>query len=218
MKRSRLVDIILRPLMTSIAVLFFRLKVKNHRGFPKGPLILAGNHISNWDPPFIAAAVPRGVHFMAKSGLFKTPSLSWIMHKLGAFPINRKSSVNSGAINTAIELINQGAAVIIFPEGTRSKDGVMLPAKAGVGYIAHATGAPVMPFFLEGMDEPKKSLFFKSRFRVTFGQVISPETLEIRFGEGGSKKSAEYIMEQIKEVKKIEQTQRRRGKERNLNE
>ncbi len=216
MKRSCLVDFILRPLMTSIAVLCFRLKVKNRRKFPKGPLILAGNHISNWDPPFIAAAVPRGVHFMAKSSLFKTPRISWIMHKLGAFPINRNSTVNSGALNTAIELINCGAAVIIFPEGTRSKDGVMLPAKPGVGYIAHATGAPVMPFFLEGMDEPKKSLFFKSRFRVTFGQVIAPEVLEVYFEQGGSKKSAEFIMEQIKETKRIENTQRRKGKERNV--
>ncbi len=211
MKRSILVDIILRPVIVTIAVLAFRVKVVNWRNFPKGNLILAGNHISNWDPPFIAAAVPRAVHFMAKSSLFKTRFLSWFMQKLGAFPINRRSNVNSGALNKAIELVNSGGAVIIFPEGTRSRNGVMLPAKAGVGYIAHATSAPVLPFFLEGMDDPKSTLLFKSRFSVTFGEIIMPEELEIMHDKGGAKMSAEYILNKVKEIK-----DKTKGKERNF--
>ncbi len=201
MKRSILVDIILRPVIVTVATLVFRMKVVNWRKFPKGGLILAGNHISNWDPPFIAAAVPRGVHFMAKSSLFKTRFLSWFMHNLGAFPINRRSTVNSGALNKAIELVNNGEAVIIFPEGTRSRNGVMLPAKAGVGYIAHATSAPVLPFFLEGMDDPKSTLLFKSRFKVTFGDLIMPEELEVMHKQGGAKVSAQYILNKVKEIK-----------------
>lgn len=201
MKRSLLVDIILRPVIISLATVIFRMKVKNRSNFPKGGLILAGNHISNWDPPFIAAAVPRAVYFMAKSSLFKTRFLSWFMQKLGAFPINRRSAVNSGALNKAIELVNQGAAVIIFPEGTRSRNGKMLPAKAGVGYIAHAAGVPVLPFFLEGMDDPASTLLFKSRFKVTFGQIITPEALEVLHKEGGAKKSAEFILEKVKKIK-----------------
>ncbi len=210
MKRSILVDIVLRPIIVTLAVVLFRMKVVNWRHFPKGGLILAGNHISNWDPPFIAAAVPRGVHFMAKSSLFKTRTLSWFMHKLGAFPINRRSTVNSGALNKAIELVNQGQAVIIFPEGTRSRDGKMLPAKAGVGYIAHATGAPVLPFFLKGMDDPKSTLLFKSRFQVTFGQIITPGELEAIHRQGGAKKSAEFILEKVKEIN----IETKKGKER----
>ncbi len=197
MKRSILVDIVLRPIIVTLAVVLFRMKVVNWRHFPKGGLILAGNHISNWDPPFIAAAVPRGVHFMAKSSLFKTRTLSWFMHKLGA-------------LNKAIELVNQGQAVIIFPEGTRSRDGKMLPAKAGVGYIAHATGAPVLPFFLKGMDDPKSTLLFKSRFQVTFGQIITPGELEAIHQQGGAKKSAEFILEKVKEIK----IETKKGKER----
>ncbi len=211
MKRSPLVDIILRPIIITLAAVFFRMSVVNRKNFPKGNLILAGNHISNWDPPFIAAAVPRGVHFMAKASLFKTRLLSWIMLKLGAFPINRRSTVNTDALKKAIELINMGAAVIIFPEGTRSRHGKMLPAKAGVGYIAHATSAPVMPFFLEGMDDPISTLLFKSRFRVTFGQVILPVELEAQYEQGGAKISAEYILDKVKEIRKT----RSKGKERN---
>ncbi len=201
MSRSPMVDIILRPIICTIAAVVFRMKVVNRKNFPKGNLILAGNHISNWDPPFIAAAVPRAVYFMAKSSLFKTRFLSWFMLNLGAFPIYRRSAVNSGALNKAIELVNHGKAVIIFPEGTRSKDGNMLPAKAGVGYIAHATKAPVLPFFLEGMDDPKSTLLFKSRFRVTFGTLISPEELESIHQLGGAKKSAEHILNQVKEIR-----------------
>lgn len=211
MKRSILVDIILRPVIVTIAVLGFRMKVVNWRHFPRGNLILAGNHISNWDPPLIAAAVPRAVHFMAKSSLFKTRFLSWFMQKLGAFPINRRSNVNSGALNKAIELVNSGGAVIIFPEGTRSRNGIMLPAKAGVGYIAHATSAPVLPFLLEGMDDPKSALLFKSRFSVTFGEIILPEELEIMHEKGGAKVSAEYILNKVKEIK-----DKTKGKERNF--
>jgi len=201
MKRSPLVDIIIKPVIVTLATILFRMKVKNRKNFPQGSLILAGNHISNWDPPFIAAAVPRAVYFMAKSSLFKTRFLSWFMQKLGAFPINRRSAVNSSALNRAIELVNRGTAVIIFPEGTRSRKGKMLPAKAGVGYIAHATGAPVLPFLLNGMDDPKSALMFKSRFTVTFGKIISPEELEILHEQGGPKKSAEFILDKVKEIK-----------------
>jgi len=201
MKRSILVDILLRPVITTIAVVFFRMKVINRNNIPDGGVIMAGNHISNWDPPFIAAAVPGAVHFMAKSSLFKTRFLSWFMHKLGAFPINRRSTVNSGALNTAIDLVSRGEVVIIFPEGTRSKNGKLLPAKPGVGYIAHATEAPVVPFFMEGMDDPLSALLYKSRFKVTFGQPVSPEELEEQYRLGGSGRSAGYILEKVREIK-----------------
>jgi len=202
MNRSPLVDIILRPVIITISTLCFRMKVSNKKNCPKkGSLILAGNHISNWDPPFIAAAVPRGVHFMAKSSLFKPGFWSWAMYKLGAFPINRRSSVNSGAIHTSIDLVNAGNAVIIFPEGTRSKDGKLLPAKAGVGYIANATKAPVLPFCLTGMDTPKETLLFKSRFTVTFGKLIPAEILEEKHEIGGAQGVADYIMEKVQEIK-----------------
>lgn len=206
MNRSILVDIILRPIIITISALFFRMKVTNRRNCPKkGPLILAGNHISNWDPPFIAAAVPRAVYFMAKLSLFKPPFWNWAMNKLGAFPINRRSSVNSGAIHSAVNLVSAGKAVIIFPEGTRSKDGNLLPAKAGVGYIANATHAPVLPFCLNGMDKPKETLLFKSRFSVVFGELISAEELDEKHKVGGAQGVADYIMKKVQEIKTIEE-------------
>jgi len=205
MKRSPFVDILLRPLITIIAAVFFRLKAENRKFIPRGGLILAGNHISDWDPPFIAAAVPRGVHFMAKSEMFKTALLSNVMHALGAFPVNRSSSVNSDALKTAIDLVLDGNAVIIFPEGTRSKTGRLLPSKAGVGYMAHATKAPVVPFFISGTDHPIGAFFFKARFCITFGAPLTSEELEKHYESGGPGESARYIMEKVKEMKDIKE-------------
>ena len=211
MNRTPLVDFLLRPFVAVVARVLFRLKTHNRSVIPKkGGIIIAGNHISDWDPPFVGAAVPRGIYFMAKSELFRNPISRWFLTSLGAFPVYRKASVNKLALNTARDHVLAGEGLIIFPEGTRSKDGRMLPAKAGVGHIAHATGVPVYPFFVSGTDRPLAALFFRTRFKVRFGEPISPETLMKCHEEGGPGRSAEYIMQKVKELKKIEE--RKKGK------
>ncbi len=206
MNRTPLVDFLLRPFVAVVARVLFRLKTYNRHIIPKkGGIIIAGNHISDWDPPFIGAAVPRGIYFMAKSELFSNPLSSWFLSALGAFPVYRKASVNKDALNTARDHVLAGKGLVIFPEGTRSKNGRMLPAKAGVGHIAHATGVPVYPFFVRGTDHPLGALFFRTRFLVRFGEPISPEILRKCHEEGGPKRSAEYIMQKVRELKEIEE-------------
>lgn len=210
MKRVCLVDILIRPFVVVVARVLFRLKTINKNIIPKeGGIIIAGNHISDWDPPFVGAAVHRGAHFMAKSELFEKPFISTLMYAMGAFPVYRKASVNKEAMKTARDLVKAGKAMIIFPEGTRSRNGKLLPAKAGVGHIAHATGAPVYPFFVSGTDRPLAAFLFRTRFRVRFGEPISPETLLKCNEEGGPRRSAEYIMQKVKELK-IEEIKERK--------
>lgn len=206
MKRNDfLVDFILRPFVEIIARVFFRLKVSNRGSIPRsGGIILAGNHISDWDPPFVGASIPRGVHFMAKSELFRIPVVGLFLKMLGAFPVYRSATVNTDALRTAIELLKEGRAVIIFPEGTRSRGGRMLRPKPGVGYIASAAGAPVHPFYVRGTDHPWKALFFMDRFRVDFGERIEPEELAAAHAEGGPSASAQYIMDRVKRIKETE--------------
>ncbi len=211
MKRTRLTDCLARPFLTVIAYLVFRMKVVNRKIIPKtGGIIIAGNHISDWDPPFVGVSVPRGVHFMAKSELFRNPLIGSFLGGLGAFPVYRKSSVNRDALNTAAEIVNRGEALIIFPEGTRSKTGKMLPPKPGVGYIAHATSAPVYPFHVSGTESPAAAAFFRTRFRVSFGEPIAADTLEGIHASGGPAAVAMHIMEQVKRIK--EEEERTKGK------
>ena len=211
MKRNRLTDCLARPFLTVVAYLVFRLKVTNRKIIPKtGGIIIAGNHISDWDPPFVGVSVPRGVHFMAKSELFKNPIIGSFLGGLGAFPVYRKSAVNRDALNTAADIVNRGNALIIFPEGTRSKTVKMLPPKPGVGYVAHSTGAPVYPFYVSGTESPAAAAFFRTRFRVRFGEPIAADTLEGIHASGGPAAVATHIMEQVKRIK--EEEERTKGK------
>ncbi len=200
-KRSLITDILIKPLAVILSRVFFRLSVKGARKLPrKGGFILAGNHISDFDPPIVGVSVPRAAYFMAKSELFKNPFYGSLLKMMGAFPVYRRSTVNSSALKTSEDVVNSGNVLIIFPEGTRSKDGKMLPAKPGVGYIANNTGAPVYPFMLSGTDDPAGALLFKHRFKVVFGDQIKPETVRALNEQGGPKKIAEYIMDKVKEI------------------
>jgi len=119
-----------------------------------GPLIIAANHMSNADPPFIggwlAPALRRRPVFLAKDVLFKGP-LGVLIRSLGAEPVNSGGS-DIGAYRTAKGILDEGGVVAILPEGTRSFDGVLAQPKPGVSLLATRTGAPVLPVGISGTD------------------------------------------------------------------
>jgi 1-acyl-sn-glycerol-3-phosphate acyltransferase len=117
-----------------------------------GPLIIAANHMSNVDPPFIggwlAPALQHRPTFLAKESLFKGP-LGLLIRSLGAEPV--KSGGNDiGAYRVAKGILDKGGVLAILPEGTRSFDGVMTQPKPGVSLLATRTGAPVLPVGISG--------------------------------------------------------------------
>lgn len=146
----------------------YRTEVYGRENVPKeGGAIIAANHISLWDPPFLGAFCPRRVSFMAKKELFEHPVFSSLITRLGAFPVNR-GAADRAAIKTALSVLAEGKCLGLFPEGTRSKTGKLGEAEAGIGLIAYKANVPIVPVAITGTNS--KGLFPK--FTIRFGKPI----------------------------------------------
>lgn len=112
-----------------------------------GPLIVAGNHVSVIEGPLVGYAVGRVrlPSFIAKEELFRFPPLAWTLRELGCIPLDRGGRGDVKALRGALTVLGSGGCMIVFPEGTRSKDGKPLKPKAGVGLLARQSGAAVVP-------------------------------------------------------------------------
>ncbi len=164
----------------------FGFRVQGAEKVPRhGGVIIACNHISEMDPPVLGFSIPRTFAIMAKVELFRHRFGDFYLRKLNAFPVNRVG-IDTKALRTAIEFLKGGEAVVIFPEGTRSHDGRLLPVKSGISLIASASEAPVLPAFIWGTDHPGKALTRKGKpFSVHFGRLISSRKLmEIKKNKG----------------------------------
>ena len=159
-------------LLTLLPVLSLisRVRVAGRENIPDGGYIAASNHPSNLDALFVALAIRRRIRFMAKSELFGG---RWggLLNRLGAFPVQR-GVWDTDAFETAATVLGRGRVMSIFPEGGVHADRV--PAKSGVGHIAHLAGATVLPVYLDGT----RSLYTPWRWpkvRVVIGAPLSVE-------------------------------------------
>jgi 1-acyl-sn-glycerol-3-phosphate acyltransferase len=152
----------------------FRYRMTGQENLPaQGGYILAANHLSLWDPPLIATLVPAHIHYMAKQELFEIPILSSLLRVLGVFPVKR-ATADRGAIRTAINLLQAGKVVGIFPEGTRSKTGRLQQPEAGLELIASLAKVPVVPIAIVGTNRVFKAGCLIPHFEVHFGKAVCP--------------------------------------------
>lgn len=175
---------VILTVVTPLVRLLFPFKVKGRERVPSAQdcprLILCSNHISIIDPVFLLVAQKRAVRFMAKAELFRNPVLRWLLGRMfGAFAVNRGKG-DTGALDTARELVEQGELMGIFPEGTRSKDGRLGRAKSGAALIASQTGAAILPVAI--VTKNQKVRLFR-RTTIVFGEIITPEELHLRDAE-----------------------------------
>lgn len=165
---------LLRLVMLPLSMLVYRAHTRNAAEVPGcGPAIIAPNHFSAMDHFFCGIYLRRRVRFMAKSQLFKG-ALAPILQHGGAFPV-RRGQRDEQAIETALSLLRGGGVVVIYPEGGRSRSGsIGEHARPGVGRLALATGAPVIPVAIHGSASVRawKRLRFP-RVTVAYGRPLS---------------------------------------------
>ena len=152
---------ILKPLAVLLMRLYFRLEARGAEQVPPtGPLLLVSNHSSVLDPPLVGGAAPRQLSFLAKAELFDIPLLGRLIRALNARPVRREGS-DARALKTALKVLEEGRALLVFPEGTRGPEGVLREAKPGAGMLAVLSGAVVVPVLITGSGRalPKGAAF-----------------------------------------------------------
>jgi len=153
--------------VSSVFRSLFRYRVVGAEKIPRdGGVIVAANHISNFDPPLLGVGVPRPVSYMAKKELFAMPVLAQLLPHLNAFPVDRAAG-GTAALRASLRMLKEGRCVGIFPEGGRNVTGTN-EEKAGAAFLAAASGAPVVPAAIVG----SRRLRPFGRVTVVFGDPL----------------------------------------------
>lgn len=130
--------------------LFFRLRVRGRKNIPKGPAIIAANHASFYDPPLIGCVMwPHVPFFLARGTLFDSKFFSWILKQCRSLPI-KQGGENAALFRQVVKITQKGHKVTLFPEGTRSRDGLLHAPLPGIGLLVMRAQCPVIPMYIEG--------------------------------------------------------------------
>ncbi len=168
-----------------LTLLFFRYRVYGRRNIPaRGGVILAGNHQSFLDPVFCGIGATRPLIYMARETLFRG-FFGRLIHSVNAIPVHRDRA-DVGAMKMVIARLKEGAAVCVYPEGTRSADGRIAAFKAGFGLLCRRSGATVVPVLVDGAFEcwPRhKTLFAPGPIMVWFGKPLLPGQIRLMSNE-----------------------------------
>lgn len=192
---------IVRAICNGLLSLFYSIKFIGKENIPsngQGCLIIC-NHQSYLDPPLLGLRLRKVcIGFMAKKSLFDVPLLGLIIRNLGAFPVDRGRN-STMAIDNAIEKVKQGHLVALFPEGTRSKTGELLPHKSGAAVIVAATGADVLPVSIRFKNNRRR---FRTRITVRYGKLIKNEKIGITKASSRVelREARDYMQEKVAEL------------------
>ncbi len=188
---------ILRFIVAIVIYACFNVRVEGKENIPHGGgTVVASNHRTWLDPIMIAMFIRKPNAYLCKEELFKNYFLKILLTILQGIPVHRGSS-DRAPLNRAVDYVNRGYNLMLFPEGTRSKDGTLGKPKSGVAYIASISGAPVCPV---GISFDGK-LRFRSKITIRFGTPISPDEIRIeKMTPGEMHKVRDVIYNAIKEL------------------
>jgi 1-acyl-sn-glycerol-3-phosphate acyltransferase len=174
-----------------------KVEVEGADSIPAGvPVIFMGNHQSNFDIPSLYAGLPHHFSWIAKQELFRIPLFGYAMKRAGYLPLDRSDGRRAlKTMDSAAEKIRNGVSVIVFPEGTRSMDGKLIPFKRGGFLLAAKAGVPIVPFTINGtaLVNPPKQL------------VVRPGTVRIRFADpipttGATGKKRDELIDRVRDA------------------
>jgi 1-acyl-sn-glycerol-3-phosphate acyltransferase len=137
----------------ALFAVYFRWRVYGAENVPvQGGVILAANHSSFLDPPLVGSGLKRDINYLARESLFRFPGIGALLRSWNAVPVDRDGGGAKGLKNILDRLLD-GGGIILFPEGTRTKDGKLQPARSGIGLTVIKSTAPVVPVRVFGTFE-----------------------------------------------------------------
>ncbi len=189
----------------------FRGEVAGLEHLPKrGAFLIASNHASHLDPPIVGSQVPRQMCFFARKTLWKPGIASWWLDEVGTIPVDRDGGSDVTAIKRVLRALADNKALILFPEGTRTPDGRLQPAKPGVGLIACRTQVPVVPVRIFGSFEAfgkSGRMNLGTPVSVVFGPPLPPAAYDDpKAGKERYQRASEAIMAAIAKLEKPPET------------
>ncbi len=191
------------------------LKVSIHGRFEapsQRGLVVVCNHQSLLDIPIIFLLAPRDTVFLAKKELRSIPFFGWAAWIAGTQFVDRSRGARDPQLKTAVRLLQQGYSLVVFPEGTRSDDGTLLPFKKGAAVMAIESGADILPMAIEGSRDalPKKSLAIgQANLSVAIGQIISSHSYSLESRDVLTEQMAEAVsalQQQLRSLKSLPKT------------
>jgi len=194
---------IIRKIFVIYLTLFNRWFIKGKENIPEnGPVVIIANHVSYWDPVIFACSVHRPVHFMAKEELFKVPLFGRIISALYAFPIKRGQTADRNALRIATKLLKNKEILGLFPEGTRSKTGDLLPFHPGAALFALRASAPIVIMYIHG-SKTTFPLSLRGNIKVIIGKpIVYEDLLEKKFTSEDVERVTSDIMEEMRRLQK----------------
>lgn len=210
-----LLALVMRPFF----YIFGRIEVKgieNLKNIPHG-VIVAPNHVSELDPLIVGSVIPFSSHlrplFYTSRAKGQYPHSGWRQHfyggllfkLLGGYPVITGIHNYEQSLAAHIKLVDEGRAVVIFPEGTRTRDGNLREGKGGVAYLAYRTNAPIVPVAIEGVYQATiwEFLTFRRKIKISFGKpffvmhILPSREIEVR----DFHTAAQEVMKKIAELK-----------------
>lgn len=187
----------IRYAVMGVYKLYYNFHIEGLENLPESEgVIIASNHRSYADPVLLTMPMKKPVTYMAKEELFHNKLFGTFIQMLGAFPVKRGSG-DMSVIGECCGRLSEGKNVVIFPEGTRSRENKVGRGKNGVALIAARSGADVLPM---GIVFEGEKLHFRSRLTLKIGRVITSEELALTEASEDIKRGKRVIMEAITEL------------------